>query len=281
MATATNISNMKTPFIMRRLLLVILDSCCLLCISLLVQATFASPIVSIRRASRSDQAAIAALVMDNHLQLSRSDPAEYIAQVRDLPHDFGHLLDPATFAKGHYWVATADDDTTHPTNTDTINQSHQPNSFNDDQVSSKSHHIVASAGMIPSIYKQKEGITEDSASINRITQVELTAVSVSATHRRQGLARQLVTRVLDEIPQRYPDCQRVVLVTLRERMAAACRLYESLGFRLVREEKVHDDPTEEGNSFTMTVRYYELKLTPSNRDDDTFCIVLSCKPSQS
>ena len=97
-----------------------------------------------------------------------------------------------------------------------------------------------------------------------ITQVELTAVSVLATHRRHGLARQLVTRVLNDIPRHYPDCQRVVLVTLRERMAAACRLYESLGFRLVREEPVRDND----ESFTMTVRYYALELKASEKEQE-------------
>lgn len=228
--------------------------------------------ISMRPAShcRHDQAAIATLVIDNHLQLSRSNPAEYIAQVRDLPQDFGHLLDRRTFAKGHFWVATIakedDDDPNNPSQeqadtTTTITR----RSGND-----KSGPIVACAGMIPSIYKnaaENDNQTNSSMMISPspITQVELTAVSMLATHRRHGLARRLVTRVLNDIPRHYPDCQRVILVTLRERMAAACRLYESLGFRLVREERVQDDDDE---SFTMTVRYYALELKASEKEQE-------------
>jgi ribosomal protein S18 acetylase RimI-like enzyme len=57
------------------------------------------------RAEPDDRAALAQLVLRNHLELSAACPEEWLAQLRDLPTDFAHLLDAAEFARGRYRVA--------------------------------------------------------------------------------------------------------------------------------------------------------------------------------
>lgn len=147
-----------TTMLLARQTRILLQSLLLLCTLSMLPLSHAAQnprkSLAIRPASpcRHDQAAIATLAIDNHLQLSRSNPAEYIAQVRDLPQDFGHLLDRRTFAKGHFWVATIakedDDDPNNPSR----KQADTTTTITRRSGNHKSGPIVACAGMIPSIY---------------------------------------------------------------------------------------------------------------------------------
>lgn len=58
-------------------------------------------------------------------------------------------------------------------------------------------------------------------------------VSVAHAHRRRGLARALLTRGFAEIARREP--KQVGIVTRRDFPTQAWRLYESVGFRVVKE----------------------------------------------
>ena len=83
----------------------------------------------------------------------------------------------------------------------------------------------------------------------------LNAVTVHPHHRRKGLARKLVTQVLDEARRR--GVSRLTLVTLLELMRPAWTLYEQLGFKRIDEEIVKTAPRK------MTVLTYELVLNQS------------------
>ncbi len=54
--------------------------------------------ISMRRALQADRAALAQLVVSNHLSLSAECPGEWLEQLRDVPDDFAHLLDEARSA---------------------------------------------------------------------------------------------------------------------------------------------------------------------------------------
>lgn len=182
--------------------------------------------MTIRRATIADKDDIAALVIRNHLQLSVDSPQEYIRQTMDVPVDFEHIVNPSKFAQSTYIVAL-----------------------------DPREKIVASAGTIPSNVKKDERAIPDHSDL------ELTGVSVSASYRRMGLARTLCKRAIEAARNNASistDISRrslvIHLVTLKERMGAACHLYEALGFVLVREVPVYDDPM-------MTLRYYQLDLS--------------------
>jgi ribosomal protein S18 acetylase RimI-like enzyme len=177
---------------------------------------------TIRPATLADQSAIAALVIQNHLALSQDHPEEYIRQAMDLATDFDHLIQPRKFQSSLFYVAQNEADT-----------------------------IVASAGLIPLNVKNNE--EADVVVLPNDTNMELTGVSVHPQHRRTGLAKSLVQSVLKDAHTR--GCQHVRLVTLKERMSAACQLYESLGFQILDEDEVvHAEKP------VMTIRRYILDL---------------------
>jgi ribosomal protein S18 acetylase RimI-like enzyme len=177
----------------------------------------ASGTLRIRPATHADRSAIDALVIQNHLALSEMHPDEYVGQAMDLANDFEHLINPLKFAKSFFFVAEQDDGT-----------------------------IVACAGIIPT------NVKENANAVPTYNEMELTGVTVEPNHRRKGLAKSLVLLALQK--SRSRGCQLVELVTLKERMSAACALYESLGFELLHDEVVHyEEPI-------MTVRRYTLNL---------------------
>ena len=62
-----------------------------------------------RRALPEDREAIADLVIDNHLALSRDEPEELAAQTADVPEDFGVVMDPARFDRSVFFVVDAEE----------------------------------------------------------------------------------------------------------------------------------------------------------------------------
>lgn len=78
----------------------------------------------------------------------------------------------------------------------------------------------------------------------------LNAVTVHPDHRRKGLARQLVSRVLEEARRR--GVSQITLVTLQELMEPAWTLYQQFGFKRSNEEVVRTSPRK------MTVLTYQL-----------------------
>lgn len=172
--------------------------------------------VTIRPATPGDHVAICALVIQNHLALSQDFPEEYIRQVIDVPNDFGHLVKPLQFQKSRFLVATEQDS------------------------------MVGCAGIIPSNVKADPHAPPDHV------EVELTAVTVAPQFRKRGIARRLIQQLIQDVLSDYA-CRCVRLVTLKERMAPACRLYESFGFLVEREERAFDKPV-------MTVCCYTLNF---------------------
>jgi mycothiol synthase len=69
--------------------------------------------------------------------------------------------------------------------------------------------------------------------INKVGTAEIFEVSVGIAHRRKGLARALLQRAIFALRSR--DVKKVVLGTRRENPTEAWRLYESVGFRIVKE----------------------------------------------
>jgi ribosomal protein S18 acetylase RimI-like enzyme len=179
---------------------------------------------TIRPATVADQSAIAALVIQNHLALSQDHPGEYIRQAMDLATDFDHLIQPQKFQSSLFYVAQNEADT-----------------------------IVASAGLIPLNVKDDNDEADVVVLPNDDTNMALTGVSVHPQYRRIGLAKSLVQSLLKDAQTR--GCQHVRLVTLKERMSAACQFYESLGFQILDEDEVvhAEEPV-------MTVRRYILDL---------------------
>lgn len=193
-----------------------------------------SSTVTFRRATMEDQTMIGSLVIQNHLALSQDFPEEYLRQVVDVPADFAHLINRKQFEKSCFVVA--------------VDDAH--------------NRIVGCAGIISSIVK-----ADPDAAIVDFGEWELTGVTVAQSHRNRGLARTMIELLLQEVRDGRLEspsgpilgvCQRVHLVTLKERMAPACRLYESLGFQLEREEQVYMAPL-------MTVRHYTYALDIEKR----------------
>ena len=80
----------------------------------------------------------------------------------------------------------------------------------------------------------------------------LNAVTVHKDHRRKGLARTLISQVLEEAKQQKVDVLR--LTTLLESMGPAWKLYEQFGFSRIKEEVFREVPRK------MTVLTYQLRL---------------------
>ena len=167
---------------------------------------------TIRQATGDDRYHVAALVIKNHLALSEQVAEEYVCQVEDLQDDFGFLFDPEMFRQGFCLVAATCDGV-----------------------------IVASAGM------EEPQITSEGGKTS-----VLNAVTVHPDHRRKGLARRLVSLVLEEA--RRQGVSQMTLTTLQELMKPAWTLYEQFGFTRFQEEVVRTSPRE------MTVLRYQLSL---------------------
>ena len=69
--------------------------------------------------------------------------------------------------------------------------------------------------------------------INKTGKAEIFEVSVGIAHRRKGIARALLQRAIYALRSR--GIKKIVLGTRRENPTEAWRLYESLGFRVVKE----------------------------------------------
>lgn len=204
----------------------------------------ASRVVRYRWATASDRPRIARFVLRNHLDLSWDHPEEWIRQVLDVPSDFPHLLRPDLFARGMYRVAVVD---------------HHP----DDEI------IVGCAGVTPSSrgavvvppLATDDGDDDDddgrcadgTVDSGDCSRYDLTSVSVAEDWRRRGIAEKLTASVLRRTLAELPDVETIALVTLKE-ASSGKRLYEKLGFRLVREEVVVELPRR------MTVLEYELSM---------------------
>lgn len=86
---------------------------------------------------------------------------------------------------------------------------------------------------------------------------ELRRMAVEKDHRRKGIGRELLATA--EAFCRDAGYRRIVLST-SELQAAAARLYESSGYRLVREEK-DARPSHKSVGAGLTRYYYEKALT--------------------
>ena len=159
---------------------------------------------TLHRAEHGDRAALAQLVIHNHLELSAACPQEWLAQLRDMPTDFAHLLDAAEFSRGRYRVAR----------------------------DSRTGRIVGAAGITPP--------TTQTRSLQGGSNWMLTAVTVAENWRRLGIAQHLVRLVLQDAKEAGAEC--VAATTLLELMEGAWRLYERLGFRRVSAEIVAQEP---------------------------------------
>lgn len=200
-----------------------------------------SRVVRYRWATASDRPRIARLVLRNHLDLSWDRPEEWIRQVLDVPSDFPHLLRPDLFARGMYRVAVVD----HP----------------NDEI------IVGCAGVTPSSRgavvvppsATEDGDDDDgrcadgTVDSGDCSRYDLTSVSVTEDWRRRGIAEKLTASVLRRTLAELPDVETIALVTLKE-ASSGKKLYEKIGFRLIREEVIAELPRR------MTVLEYELSL---------------------
>ena len=80
----------------------------------------------------------------------------------------------------------------------------------------------------------------------------LNAVTVHKDHRRKGLARILISQILEEAKQQRVNVLR--LLTVQESMEPAWKLYEQFGFSRIKEEVFREEPRK------MTVLTYQLRL---------------------
>ncbi|KAL6078763.1 Amino-acid acetyltransferase [Balamuthia mandrillaris] len=170
--------------------------------------------VEIRHAKAEERAAVAALVIQNHLALSEDSAEEWLEQLKDVPSDFAHLMQDSSFAEGRHQVA----------------------------IDKHSGAIVGCACIAPT---EEEGVWL------------LEALSVRPSWRGRGLGKRLLRLAIDEA--RRVGAQRLKLVTLKERMENAWRLYQKQGFKRVSEEVVAGPPSRP----LMTVLRYQLDLGSS------------------
>jgi ribosomal protein S18 acetylase RimI-like enzyme len=129
-------------------------------------------------------------------------------------------------------------------------------------VNGADNRIFGCAGVIPVSAKTADPCTE----LDLFGEEwELTGVTVALSYRQRRLARTMIEQLLQDLingKMRHHAggisdvvCRRVYPVTLKERMTSACRLYESLGFQLEREEEVY-----RYSAPPMTVRHYAIHL---------------------
>jgi len=176
--------------------------------------------ISFREASIAERPKVASLVIQNHLRLSEDCPVEYLAQVTDIPTDFENLLHDEIFEKGTYFVAVHEKED-----------------------------VVACAGITPKTSSDGESASE----------WILCAVTVHPDFRCRGLGSHLINMAISEARKKTVfGAETLELVTLKEKMASACRLYERLDFKVVKTEKVRDHP------MPMTVLWYNLDLRVSD-----------------
>lgn len=171
--------------------------------------------IKYRLATGTDHPHLTKLVIQNHLALSDDCPEEWLSQLSDVPSDFPHLLSADAFARGVYYVA----------------------------VTTRDGEIVGSAGVTPVVPEKKD----DGGCC-----YGLTAITVKKEWRGGGIGTELANMALSGA--RKSGAKKVKLVTLKETMESAWRLYEKLGFRRVGEKVSAEYPRK------MTVLYYEMKL---------------------